>query len=78
MATSHVTSKNGLKTRFDPIFSGDVFKTMYETEASPDPDTITVASTGDPLVLDPAACYDTASGQVLQNIYETLVFYDEH
>ncbi len=77
LATSHGYEQKWVEGRvLNPIFSGDVFKTMYEAEGSPDPSTITVASTGDPLVLDPAACYDTASGQVLQNIYETLVFYD--
>jgi ABC-type transport system substrate-binding protein len=78
LATSHGYEQKWVEGRvLNPIFSGDVFKTMYETEGSPDPDTLTVASFGDPLVLDPAACYDTASGQVLQNIYETLVFYDD-
>jgi len=77
LATSHGYEQKWVEGRvLNPIFSGDVFKTMYETEDSPDPGTITVASIGDPLVLDPAACYDTASGEVLQNIYETLVFYD--
>jgi peptide/nickel transport system substrate-binding protein len=29
--------------------------------------------------VDPASCYDTASGELLQNVYDTLVFYDgEH
>ncbi len=78
LATSHGYEQKWVEGRvLNPIFSGDVFKTMFETEESPDPDTLTVASFGDPLVLDPAACYDTASGQVLQNIYETLVFYDD-
>ncbi len=78
LATSHGYEQKWVEGRvLNPIFSGDVFKTMYETEESPDPDNLTVASFGDPLVLDPAACYDTASGQVLQNIYETLVFYDD-
>ena len=78
LVTSHGYEQKWVEGRvLNPIFSGDVFKTMYETEDSPDPDTMTVVSTGDPLVLDPAACYDTASGQVLQNIYETLVFYDD-
>ena len=26
--------------------------------------------------LDPALAYDTASGEIIQNVYETLVFYD--
>ena len=77
LATSHGYMQKWVEGRvLNPIFSGDVYKTMYETDASPDPDTLTVGSIGDPLVLDPAACYDTASGEVLQNIYETLVFYD--
>ena len=34
---------------------------------------------GGPATIDPAACYDTASGELIMNIYETLVFFDgEH
>ncbi len=34
---------------------------------------------GGPYTVDPAACYDTASGELLMNIYDTLVFFDgEH
>jgi peptide/nickel transport system substrate-binding protein len=34
---------------------------------------------GGPVTIDPAACYDTASGELIMNIYETLVFFDgEH
>ena len=43
---------------------------------SPDPDVLTIISIGDPVSLDPAEAYDTASGAVLTNTYETLVFYD--
>ena len=31
---------------------------------------------GDADTFDPALSYDTASGEVIQNVYETLVFYD--
>ena len=31
---------------------------------------------GDIDTLDPARVYDTASGEIVQNVYETLVFYD--
>ncbi len=34
------------------------------------------ATIGDADTLDPALAYDTASGEVIQNVYETLVFYD--
>ena len=43
---------------------------------SPDPSVLTIVSIGDPVSLDPAEAYDTASGAVLTNTYETLVFYD--
>ena len=38
------------------------------------PTTIVEATYGDPSSLDPAWAYDTASGQVIFNVYETLVF----
>ena len=43
---------------------------------SPDPKVYTSVSIGDPRTLDPAEAYDSASGGVLSNTYETLVFYD--
>ena len=77
LSTSHEYVQKWIEGRVaNPIFSGEVYKTMYKTDDAPNPDSITWVSYGDPLVLDPAACYDTASGEVLQNIYETLVFYD--
>jgi len=34
---------------------------------------------GDPQTVDPGYCYDTASGEILMNIYDTLLFFDgEH
>jgi peptide/nickel transport system substrate-binding protein len=38
------------------------------------PNTIIYATIGEPESLDPAWAYDTASGQVIFNVYETLVF----
>jgi peptide/nickel transport system substrate-binding protein len=40
------------------------------------PDTFTSATIGEPQTLDPAWDYETAGGEILQNCYETLVFYD--
>lgn len=40
------------------------------------PDTFVMATIGEPETLDPALCYDSASGEVLQNVYETLIWYD--
>jgi peptide/nickel transport system substrate-binding protein len=43
---------------------------------SKDPTSFVDATIGDLDTLDPALAYDTASAEVLQNVYETLVFYD--
>jgi peptide/nickel transport system substrate-binding protein len=40
------------------------------------PETFTYATIGEPQSLDPAWDYESAGGQVIQNIYETLVYYD--
>jgi peptide/nickel transport system substrate-binding protein len=45
------------------------------TYASKDPTTFTEATIGEPDTLDPAIDYETAGSEILQNVYETLVFY---
>lgn len=42
---------------------------------SKDPTTFVSASFGEPDLLDPALDYETAGGEILQNVYETLVTY---
>lgn len=39
-------------------------------------DTFVEATIGEPKTLDPAVAYDTASGEVLENVYEHLIWYD--
>ncbi|HEY5729304.1 MAG TPA: ABC transporter substrate-binding protein [Anaerolineales bacterium] len=43
---------------------------------SADPTTFVQVVFGEPETLDPALAYDTASNAVIQNVYESLVFYD--
>ena len=43
---------------------------------SSDPNTFFHVVFGEPETLDPALGYDTASNEIIQNIYEPLVFYD--
>jgi len=43
---------------------------------SKDPSTLVVATIGEPETLDPALAYETAGGEIIQNVYETLVFFD--
>lgn len=77
LATSHGYEQKWIEGRvLNPIFAGDYFAPMYKAEGAANPDVITVASFGDVDTLDPALAYDTASGQILQNVYQTLVFYD--
>jgi ABC-type transport system substrate-binding protein len=76
-ATSHGFEQKWLEGRiFNPIFSGDIYASMTKVAGAKNPDTITQATIGDADTLDPALAYDTASGEIIQNVYETLVFYD--
>jgi len=43
---------------------------------SKDPTTLVSAQIGEPETLDPALAYETAGGEVIQNVYDTLVFYE--
>ena len=43
---------------------------------SPDPTTYYRPSFGDPETLDPALDYETAGGEIVSNVYDTLVFYN--
>lgn len=63
--------------------SADYFVTIIVVPAATtsaggvkNPDTFTMATIGEPQTLDPAWDYETAGGEILQNCYETLVFYD--
>lgn len=42
---------------------------------SKDPTTFTNVTFGDPETLDPALDYETAGGGIVQNVYDTLIFY---
>ncbi len=77
LVTSHGFEQKWIQGRImNPIYSGIYFKTISKAEGAKNPDTLTYATIGDALTFDPALSYDTASGEVIQNIYETLVFYD--
>jgi len=41
----------------------------------PNPDTIIVETIGQPDTLDPATDYETSGGQIIQNVYEPLLFF---
>ncbi|RPJ26400.1 MAG: ABC transporter substrate-binding protein [Chloroflexi bacterium] len=43
---------------------------------SKDPTTFVSVQIGEPETLDPALAYETAGAEVIQNVYETLIFYD--
>ena len=60
----------------NPIFPGIYFSTITKAAGAKNPTTFTEATFGDADTLDPALAYDTASAEVLQNVYNTLVFYD--
>ncbi len=53
-----------------------VIPEQFSDSKSPNSKVYTEVSIGEPRTLDPAVAYDSASGGVLSNTYETLVFYD--
>ena len=55
-----------------PAPGGDEEMT-YEAK---DKTTFVNVTIGEPETLDPALAYETAGGEIIQNVYETLVFYD--
>ncbi len=70
--------------QFNPMFSGLIYSQYDKPDTAPaglesvyDADTFMVANIeGNPESLDPAIGYETAGGEVMQNVYETLCFYD--
>jgi len=59
---------------FNPMYSNLYY---YPMSLSNGANTLTVGEiSGNPEYLDPALDYETAGGEVLQNVYETLVWYD--
>lgn len=77
LATSHGYEQKWVSGRvMNPIFS-NIYYYPISKSGSPDDTTFTyVTITGGPDTFDPALSYDTASGEIIQNVYETLVFYD--
>jgi peptide/nickel transport system substrate-binding protein len=69
--TTSATPASPLATPGTPAATG---QTTPGTTTVKNPDTIVEATYGDPSSLDPAWAYDTASGEVIFNVYETLVF----
>lgn len=55
--------------------TGGEATTGGEAPASKDPNTFVYVTFGEPDLLDPALDYETAGGEILQNVYETLVTY---
>jgi ABC-type transport system substrate-binding protein/predicted small lipoprotein YifL len=76
LATSHSFQQKWLQGRvLNPLYCGYIYAPMTNADGK-NPGTITNATIGGPDTLDPALSYDTASCEVIQNVYETLVFYD--
>lgn len=62
----------------NPLFPGIYFATITKAASATtkNPTTFVEATFGDVDTLDSALAYDTASGEILASIYDTLVFYD--
>ncbi len=77
LATSHAFEQRWVQGVVrNPIFPGLYYPTVSKAANAKNPTTFTEASFGDVDTLDPALAYDTASAEIIQNVYNTLVFYD--
>ena len=63
---------------YNPIYPGNYYYALSKSADAKNPDTMVVASIGDPETLDPALDYETAGAEVIQNTYETLVYYEKN
>jgi ABC-type transport system substrate-binding protein len=77
LVTQHGFEQKWVQGRvLNPIFPGDYYYPMSKSADAKTPTTFTNAVIGDIDTFDPALAYDTASAEIIQNVYETLVFYD--
>ncbi len=77
LGTSHGFEQKWVQGRImNPIFPGIYFYGISKAEGATNPTTFTYATIGDADTMDPALAYDTSSGEIIQNVYQTLVFYD--
>ena len=49
----------------------------FSTQPPVDASTYRSGTIGQPARIDPARAYDTASGEIIQNVYETLIYYGD-
>jgi len=77
IATSHGFQQKWVTGRvMNPLYSGLVFAPIAKAATAVNPTAFTYETIGDIDTMDPALAYDTSSGQILQNVYDTLVFFD--
>jgi peptide/nickel transport system substrate-binding protein len=68
-----VTSTHAVTQRY---YTTIVIPTVTISAGIKNPNMYVVAQTGEPDPLDPAYDYESAGGEILQNVYETLIWYD--
>ncbi len=62
---------------YNPMYSNLYYYVLSKDASAPEPDTFRYATIdGNAESFDPAVDYETVGGELLQNVYETLVWYD--
>lgn len=75
--TSHGFEQRWVEGKvLNPIFPGTYYYSVSKGAGAADATTYVNQTIGDIDTFDPALAYDTASAEIIQNVYETLVFYD--
>lgn len=60
---------------YNPAYSGFYYAKISKTSAAPNQDVIMVESIGEPQYVDPAIDYESAGGEVIEQVYERLFWF---
>ncbi|MEM3692420.1 MAG: ABC transporter substrate-binding protein [Candidatus Bathyarchaeia archaeon] len=61
---------------YNPAFPGYYYATISKAPGAANPNALIMESIGEPDYVDPAVDYETAGGEVIMNVYETLFWFN--
>jgi peptide/nickel transport system substrate-binding protein len=75
---TQIVEVQGTNTVQEVVVTATPVPVVETVFASKDPKTLVATRFGDAETFDPALVYETAGGEIVQNMYDTLIFYNRH